>query len=143
MAMLKEQQMAMLTRAAAMQERITKGVKASVNLEKAIRSIISSFALAVGLAWEGAFVVAMGTLVDAVPLPIIQQHLFIAQAVIAFVSFVLMLPVWLKHVSPKARMSVMAHGAVIDAESSAKRPSAAASLRRMLAGGAFPPMLPA
>mmetsp|Transcript_81842 Transcript_81842/g.229565 ORF Transcript_81842/g.229565 Transcript_81842/m.229565 type:complete len:475 (+) Transcript_81842:2-1426(+) len=79
---------------------------ATKNLEKAIRSIISSFALAVGLAWEHAFHAATHTIIDTIPVAFLRENHLISKTVVAAMSFTLMLPVWSKHIQPKAEWHV-------------------------------------
>lgn len=76
------------------------------NLEKAIRSIISSFALAVGLAWEHAFHAATHTIIGSVPVPFFRTYTLTTKTGVAMLSFALMLPAWLKYLVPKAHLSV-------------------------------------
>jgi len=74
------------------------------NLEKALRMLIDGFALAVGLAWEKAFHAALETVVDTVEVS--KHHQVISRFAMAFLSSLLMLPIWLKFIVPMARRSV-------------------------------------
>jgi len=86
------------------------------NLEKAIRSIISSFALAVGLAWEHAFHAATHTVIETVPVDFLKDNKLISRTGVAALSFILMLPVWLKHIAPKAELHVTQFQQLMDKE---------------------------
>jgi len=95
------------------------------NLEKAIRSIIGSFALAVGLGWENSFHAATHTVVDTIPVQLFQDYKVITKTGIAVFSFLLMLPVWLRHIVPKAELPVTAFQTLMEAEANV-RPAATA-----------------
>jgi hypothetical protein len=74
------------------------------NMEQALRTLIDSFALAVGLAWEKAFHAALVTVVMNVPFS--KHHRVIANFSMALFSCTLMLPIWLKFMVPMAQRSV-------------------------------------
>mmetsp|Transcript_101506 Transcript_101506/g.293746 ORF Transcript_101506/g.293746 Transcript_101506/m.293746 type:complete len:719 (-) Transcript_101506:129-2285(-) len=74
------------------------------NLEKAVRSIILSVSLSVGLAWEHAFHAATATIIETNPyLACLKKW---SKTFIAAASFLLMLPVWWKFIAPKAKQSI-------------------------------------
>jgi len=112
MMQMQEMQMRQMKR----QEEMEAAAMQSKNLEKAIRSIIGSFALAVGLAWEHAFHAATHTIIETVPVPLLQDYKIITKSGVALLSFCLMLPAWLKYIVPKAHMSVSKFTQLMQAE---------------------------
>merc|ERR1712151_725072 len=82
------------------------------NLEKAIRSIINSFALAVGLSWEKAFHAALETVIKSNP--IMDKHYVISQVLLAFGNCVLIMPVWLSFIVPMAKKTWQDHQKLMD-----------------------------
>jgi len=70
------------------------------NLEKALRVLIDALSLAVGLSWEHAFHASLHTIV--VSNVVMQKNQIWAKFGMAAVSFLLMLPVWLKIIAKMA-----------------------------------------
>merc|ERR1712039_399485 len=85
------------------------------NLEKALRSIISSFALAVGLSWEKAFHAALSTIIETNSQ--MHRHYVISQGLLAFGNCALIMPVWLRFIVPMAKKSVQDHEAMMELSS--------------------------
>mmetsp|Transcript_24243 Transcript_24243/g.60545 ORF Transcript_24243/g.60545 Transcript_24243/m.60545 type:complete len:549 (-) Transcript_24243:162-1808(-) len=85
------------------------------NLERAIRSLINGFALAVGLSWEKAFHAALETVIETNTA--MHDHYVISQALLALGNCVLIMPVWLSFIVPMAKKSVRDHQAVMDLQS--------------------------
>mmetsp|Transcript_100358 Transcript_100358/g.259617 ORF Transcript_100358/g.259617 Transcript_100358/m.259617 type:complete len:573 (-) Transcript_100358:104-1822(-) len=79
----------------------------STNVEKAIRSIIDAMSLAVGLAWERAFHVAIATFITTHTL--LREHRLLAELGMAVANCFLMMPVWLKFIVPMARKTEAEH----------------------------------
>lgn len=73
-------------------------------IEKFIRMLIDTFALAVGLSWEHAFHAALTTIIEASPW--MEQHFVISKCTLAFGSCALMFPAWLSFIVPPARKTV-------------------------------------
>lgn len=73
----------------------------SSNLEKAIRSIIDSISLSVGLAWEHAFHAAFEVVIEENAM--LNEHRIFSKLGMATLSCWLMTPVWLKFIVPMAQ----------------------------------------
>lgn len=87
-------------------------LEVSTNLEKAIRTLISSFALAVGLSWEKAFHAALHTVIASNET--MSQHYVISQALLALGNFILIAPVWLSFIVPMAKKTVQDHQTMME-----------------------------
>lgn len=77
------------------------------NLEKAIRTLIESFSLAIGLAWEKAFDAALETVVNSQPT--MRANALWSKCALAALSYLLMMPIWLKFIVPMARKPLTHH----------------------------------
>mmetsp|Transcript_24242 Transcript_24242/g.60542 ORF Transcript_24242/g.60542 Transcript_24242/m.60542 type:complete len:552 (-) Transcript_24242:165-1820(-) len=92
------------------------------SLERAMRSIINGFALAIGLSWEKAFHAALEVVVETQSA--LHGHCVTSQVLLALVNCLVIMPVWLSCIVPMANKSVrqheilMAHERQMDLENS-------------------------
>jgi hypothetical protein len=77
------------------------------NLEKALRTVIDGFSLAVGLSWEKAFHAAISTVIKTTPG--MGKHYVISQGLLAVGNCILIMPVWLAFIVPMAKKSLHYH----------------------------------
>jgi hypothetical protein len=77
------------------------------NLEKALRTIIDSFGLLVGLCWEKATDAAIETIIEGNPT--FENHKVISKISAAIIVTVVMFPAWIYYVIPPAEMTVKEH----------------------------------
>jgi len=85
-----------------------------LHVEDALRNIIRSIAVFVGLSWEKAFDVAEHTVVDKVPW--FSQHRVISKVLLALLLCFFTLPGWYRYILPKALMDQEAHKERINLE---------------------------
>lgn len=92
-------------------EEETKVQHANAPLEKAVRKVIESFGILVGLCWEKACHAAMETMIESTPM--LNEHRVISNAMAACILAGFIFPAWYYYVAPMAYKSVAEHEAVI------------------------------
>jgi len=98
----------------ALQQLGLEDTESHLHVEDALRNLIKSIAVFVGLSWEKAFDVAEHTVVAH--LPVMTDHRVIAKIVLALLVCAFMLPGWYWYIMPKALMDHTDHKERIELE---------------------------
>lgn len=88
------------------------------HLEKALRAVIASFGLLVGLSWEKAFDAAGEAIIEGVPFTASQP--VVAKVVMALILVIMVLPGWQAFIVPMAQKRWQEHEALMAMESCQK-----------------------